>query len=142
MCILLSLYILVVGPPLLVYSVLTRNVDPLYWAGVKGVMFFVNCVGVRVRVKGTERIPAGTCIFAANHTTFSEFLSDKRLLAAANLIQRDRRGHSVEATAYSVGFRDLSAFYRAFKRKYGVTPRELRDCSLHVAPGAPLNRRS
>ena len=30
---------------------------PLYWAGVEGVMFFVRCVGVRVHVKGIERIP-------------------------------------------------------------------------------------
>jgi 1-acyl-sn-glycerol-3-phosphate acyltransferase len=72
MCIFLTLYILIVGPPLLLYSFLTKNVDPLYWAGVKGVMFFVNCVGVRVQVKGTERIPAGTCIFAANHTSSAD----------------------------------------------------------------------
>ena len=72
MCVFLSLYILVVGPPLLIYTFLTKHVDPLYWAGVKGVMFFVNCVGVRVRLKGTERIPAGTCIFAANHTSSAD----------------------------------------------------------------------
>jgi len=72
MCIFLSLYVLIVGPPLLIYTFLTRHVDPLYWAGVKGVMFFVNCVGVRVRVKGIERIPAGTCIFAANHTSSAD----------------------------------------------------------------------
>jgi 1-acyl-sn-glycerol-3-phosphate acyltransferase len=35
-------------------------------------MFFVNRVGVRVRVKGTERIPQGTCIFAANHTSSAD----------------------------------------------------------------------
>jgi 1-acyl-sn-glycerol-3-phosphate acyltransferase len=64
-----TLYVLLLGPPLLLYSLITNDVDPLYWAGVKGVMFFVNCVGVRVRVKGTERIPQGTCIFAANHTS-------------------------------------------------------------------------
>ena len=72
MCIFLSLYVLVVGPPLLIYTFITKHVDPLYWAGVKGVMFFVNCVGVRVRVKGLERIPAGTCIFAANHTSSAD----------------------------------------------------------------------
>jgi 1-acyl-sn-glycerol-3-phosphate acyltransferase len=72
MCIFLSLYILLVGPPLLIYTFLTKHVDPRYWAGVKGVMFFVNCVGVRVRVKGTERIPPGTCIFAANHTSSAD----------------------------------------------------------------------
>jgi len=68
----LSLYILIVGPPLLLYTVLTENVDPLYWAGIKGVMFFVNSVGVHVEVKGTERIPRGTCIFAANHTSSAD----------------------------------------------------------------------
>jgi len=72
MCVFLSLYVLIAGPPLLVYTFLTRHIDPLYWAGVKGVMFFVNCVGVRVRVQGKERIPSGTCIFAANHTSSAD----------------------------------------------------------------------
>jgi 1-acyl-sn-glycerol-3-phosphate acyltransferase len=35
-------------------------------------MFFVNCVGVRVHVKGLDRIPPGTVIFAANHTSSSD----------------------------------------------------------------------
>jgi 1-acyl-sn-glycerol-3-phosphate acyltransferase len=68
----LSLYILVVGPFLLIYTLFTKHVDPLYWAGVKGVMFFVRAVGVRVRVAGTERIPAGTCLFVANHTSSAD----------------------------------------------------------------------
>ena len=71
-CAAIALYTLLLGPPLLLYSVITKHVDPLYWAGVKGVMFFVNCVGVRVRVKGTELIPQGTCIFAANHTSSAD----------------------------------------------------------------------
>jgi len=72
MCFFLSLYVLLVGPPLLIYTFVTRHVDPLYWAGVRGVMFFVNCVGVRVQVRGLERIPPGTCIFAANHTSSAD----------------------------------------------------------------------
>src|SRR5580693_3413928 len=68
----LSLYIFVVGPPLLVYTLVTKNVGPLYWAGIRGVMFFVRLVGVRVRVVGTERIPAGTCLFVANHTSSAD----------------------------------------------------------------------
>ena len=68
----LSLYILLLGPPLLLYTAITKNVDPLYWTAVKGVMFFVNCVGVRVNVKGIERIPSQTCIFAANHTSSAD----------------------------------------------------------------------
>lgn len=68
----LGLYTLLLGPPLLVYTFVTKNVGPLYWAGVKGVMFLVNCVGVRVHVKGIDRIPKGTCIFAANHTSSAD----------------------------------------------------------------------
>src|SRR5437879_4747800 len=68
----LSLYILIVGPPLLIYTFITRNPDPLYWTGVKGVMFFVCAVGVKVRVKGLERIPTGVCLFAANHTSSAD----------------------------------------------------------------------
>jgi len=68
----LSLYILMVGPPVLLYTLITKNPDPVYWAGLKGVMFFVGAVGVRVRVKGVERIPPGVCLFAANHTSAAD----------------------------------------------------------------------
>jgi 1-acyl-sn-glycerol-3-phosphate acyltransferase len=65
----LSLYIVVAGIPLLIYTVISKNPGALYWAGVRGVMFFVRAVGVRVRIVGTERIPSGTCLFIANHTS-------------------------------------------------------------------------
>jgi 1-acyl-sn-glycerol-3-phosphate acyltransferase len=68
----LSIYILLVGPPLLVYTLVSRNPDPLYWAGINGVMFFVRAVGVRVRVMGAARIPAGVCLFVANHTSSAD----------------------------------------------------------------------
>ena len=68
----LSLYILIVGPPLLVYTLITKDPDPIYWAGVKGVMFFVRAVGVGVRVKGAERIPKDVCLFVANHTSSAD----------------------------------------------------------------------
>jgi len=68
----LSLYILVLGPPLLIWTWLTKNPDLLYWAGVKGVMFFVRAVGVKVRVVGRERIPSGACLFYANHTSSAD----------------------------------------------------------------------
>jgi 1-acyl-sn-glycerol-3-phosphate acyltransferase len=68
----LSLYILLVGPPLLLYTLISRNPDPLYWAGVKGVVFFVRAVGVKLRVAGMERIPSGVCLFAANHTSAAD----------------------------------------------------------------------
>jgi 1-acyl-sn-glycerol-3-phosphate acyltransferase len=68
----LSLYILLLGPPLLVYTLVTKNPDPLYWAGIKGVMFFVRAVAVGVRVIGRERIPPGVCLFVANHTSSAD----------------------------------------------------------------------
>jgi 1-acyl-sn-glycerol-3-phosphate acyltransferase len=68
----LSLYILIVGPPLLLYTLISRNPDPLYWAGINGVMFFVRAAGVRVRVSGIERIPPGVSLFAANHTSSAD----------------------------------------------------------------------
>src|SRR5467141_188310 len=68
----LTIYILLVGPPLLIYSLLTNHIDPLYWAGVKGVVFFVRAVGVRVRVEGLGRIPSGACLFVANHTSSAD----------------------------------------------------------------------
>src|ERR1700757_1372933 len=71
-CVFLTLYILILGPPLLIYTVLTKNPNPLYWAALKGVLFFVRAVGVQIRVKGIERIPKGTVIFAANHTSAAD----------------------------------------------------------------------
>jgi 1-acyl-sn-glycerol-3-phosphate acyltransferase len=68
----LSIYILLVGPPLLLYTLVSRNPNPLYWAGVKGVLFFVKAVGVKIRIIGTERIPPGVCLFVANHTSSAD----------------------------------------------------------------------
>jgi 1-acyl-sn-glycerol-3-phosphate acyltransferase len=68
----LSLYIIVVGIPLLLWTVISKNPNALYWAGVKGVMFFVRSVGVKVEVRGKERIPAEACLFVANHTSSAD----------------------------------------------------------------------
>ena len=68
----LSLYIVVAGIPLLLYTVISRNPNALYWGGVRGVCFFVRAVGVKFRVRGLERIPSGTCLFVANHTSSAD----------------------------------------------------------------------
>lgn len=68
----LSLYILILGPPLLIYTVITKEADPLYRTGLAGVMFFVRAVGVRIRVRGLEKIPSGVCLFVANHTSSAD----------------------------------------------------------------------
>ncbi len=72
LCIGLTLYILVLGPPLLIFTFITKNPDPLYWTALRGVLFFVRTMGVRIKVVGKERIPSGTVIFAANHTSSAD----------------------------------------------------------------------
>jgi 1-acyl-sn-glycerol-3-phosphate acyltransferase len=71
-CIFLPLYALLAGPPLLLYTLISRNPNPLYWGGINGVMFLVRAIGIRVRVAGQERIPAGACLFVANHTSSAD----------------------------------------------------------------------
>jgi len=55
-------YILVLGPPLLVYSVLARNTAALYRVGVWGIKMALWLAGVRLEVHGRERIPAGRAV--------------------------------------------------------------------------------
>lgn len=56
-------------PPLILWSMLTGNPDLMYWTVMKAVRLGVRLAGVRVRIEGIENIPAGVCIFAANHTS-------------------------------------------------------------------------
>ena len=71
-CIFLPLYALLAGPPLLLYTLISRNPGPLYRAGVRGVVSLMRAVGVKVRIEGRERIPAGACLFVANHTSSAD----------------------------------------------------------------------
>ncbi len=51
------------------------------------------------------------------------YVTQRRLIAAKNLIQA---GLPLEQVATQVGFSDYSAFYRAFKGEYGISPRQYR----------------
>ena len=55
-----------------------------------------------------------------------QYVSEKRLLAAAGLL---RQGASAQEAGLRCGFQDYSAFQRAFKRQFGVTPRQVRGGS-------------
>lgn len=50
-----------------------------------------------------------------------QYITQKRLLAAAELLQA---GVSAQTACGRCGFQDYSAFHRAFRRQFGVTPRE------------------
>jgi len=65
----LAIVTIVVGPPLVLYAALTGNIDPLYNAGVAAVVWICRMAGMRTRVEGLHNIPAGTVLFAANHTS-------------------------------------------------------------------------
>jgi 1-acyl-sn-glycerol-3-phosphate acyltransferase len=65
----LGLGTLVLGPPLILFTLLTRSATVLYWTGVKLVVYVTRIAGEKVTVEGRENIPAGVCLFAANHTS-------------------------------------------------------------------------
>lgn len=55
--------------------------------------------------------------------SFYRCVTQARLIAAKRLIEGDQ---SLESIAEAVGFMDYSAFYRAFKQEYGISPRQYR----------------
>jgi AraC-like DNA-binding protein len=67
-------------------------------------------------------------LFESDGTTFSEFLLAQRLSRAHRMLTEPRLAQNpVGSIAYDAGFGDLSYFNRSFKRRYGVTPRDVRN---------------
>src|SRR5215469_2148576 len=60
---------LVLGPPLILFTLLTKSGTLMYWAGVKLVVYVTRIAGEKVTIEGRENIPPGVCLFAANHTS-------------------------------------------------------------------------
>ena len=54
-------------------------------------------------------------------TSFYRCVTQQRLISAKTLINE---GKSLEDVSRAVGFTDYSTFYRAFKKEYGITPRQ------------------
>lgn len=65
----IAIVAIVVGLPLLLYVSITGDIDPLYRAGLRSVVWIARVAGLRTRVEGLENIPPRTCLFAANHTS-------------------------------------------------------------------------
>jgi 1-acyl-sn-glycerol-3-phosphate acyltransferase len=66
----LTLEALILGPILLLYTAISGNPDLLFKLGVGGVYFISRVVGLQLKVEGREKVPAGACLFLANHTSF------------------------------------------------------------------------
>lgn len=70
-------------------------------------------------------------VLAEHNETFSQSLMKRRLeQSASNLL--DERFVNISAAAYGAGFNDLSHFSRAFRNRYGVSPREYRRSLIGV----------
>jgi AraC-like DNA-binding protein len=66
-------------------------------------------------------------LFESDGTTFSRFLLDQRLGRAHRMLSNPLLAErSISTIAYEAGFSDLSNFNRAFRRRYGETPSDVR----------------
>ena len=65
-------------------------------------------------------------LFAAGGATPTAFIQERRLRMAAERLRRPD-APCITEVAMAVGFNDLTHFGRAFRRRYGVTPRDYRD---------------
>ena len=66
-------------------------------------------------------------LFESEATSFSQFVLGERLARAHRLLSDPRfANRSIAALALEAGFGDLSYFNRAFRRRYGVSPSDVR----------------
>jgi AraC-like DNA-binding protein len=66
-------------------------------------------------------------LFETEGTTFTEYVLAQRLVRAHRLLTNPLYvNQKVSTIALDIGFGDLSYFNRAFRRRYGMTPSELR----------------
>jgi uncharacterized membrane protein YkvA (DUF1232 family)/AraC-like DNA-binding protein len=66
-------------------------------------------------------------LFEIEGATFSEYVLDQRLMRAYGIISDPRFADlKINTVAFASGFGDLSYFNRTFRRRFGMTPSELR----------------
>jgi len=70
-------------------------------------------------------------LFETEDRTFSEYVLEQRLARAHQLIISDTglAMRTISAIAFHVGFSNLSYFNRCFRRRYGMTPSDLRNAT-------------
>jgi AraC-like DNA-binding protein len=65
-------------------------------------------------------------LFASEGMSFTDFVLEQRLLGAHHML-RDLNNGSISTIAFAAGFNDLSYFNRVFRRRFGMTPSEVRE---------------
>lgn len=63
-----SLYILLVGPPILLWTAVSHDPRAMYRAGAFGIRLGFTLAGIRLRVIGAERLQA-SAVYACNHAS-------------------------------------------------------------------------
>jgi len=104
----LALYIVLLGPPFILHCILTGSPELLYAVGIRAARWALRLGGVRVRARGLENIPAGVCVFVANHISNIDppavagaiprrvaLLAKKEVFRVPVLAQALRRAHFV-----------------------------------------------
>jgi AraC-like DNA-binding protein len=70
-------------------------------------------------------------LFENEGKTFTQFVCDRRLDDACRMLASWRFDHKrIADVAFEAGFSDPSYFNRAFRRRFGSSPSELRNSSL------------
>lgn len=147
----LALLILIGGPLLVLYGLIAGANDTYYRVGVDAVLFIVRAVGIRARVEGLENIPAGTCLFAANHASNIDppvlvgaiprrigILAKKSLFAIPIMGTAFRMAHFIpvdRASAESaLASLDLAAKYMKEGTSYLIYPEGTRSADGRLLP--------
>jgi 1-acyl-sn-glycerol-3-phosphate acyltransferase len=106
--IVIPLYVLVVGPPALLWTLVTRNPRLLFAVGAVGVRLGFALTGLRLRVVGEEHILLGGTVYASNHSSNVDppalFLALERLFPrVAVLYKAELRRLPVLVWAFDIG---------------------------------------
>lgn len=89
----ISVYVLLIGSPLLLWAALFRESGPLFFAGQLGIRMGLAIVGVKIRVHGAEHIQTGrAAVYAFNHSSNLEppiaFVALKQLFPKLHVLYK------------------------------------------------------
>lgn len=74
-------------------------------------------------------------LFEGEGTTFTKFVLEQRLARAFRLLSTmDRKWEKISSVAYDCGFSDVSYFNRAFRKRYGAAPSDIRNMTRTASP--------
>lgn len=91
-CASVAAYVLVCGPPILLWTLLSRRPALLYAAGAAGVRMGFTLAGIRLRVTGLEHLQPGGAVYACNHNSNVDppavFLALERLFPRLSVLYK------------------------------------------------------